>query len=215
MADRTITISSAGKTFSVTGWKIGWLHARAEIVDAVAAVKQFLTFVNGSPFQPAIAQALTLPTDAVLAIGNNLAARSELLTAGLNAAGFDARRSDGTYFVIADAAPLGYPDGAALCADLPRLAGVVAVPVQAFQDDPSRPSSLVRFACCKRPEVISEAVDRLAKCGSDSAASGADSSWWRFGLRFRFRAQTSTESPRLRLGTRLGARFPHDLAAST
>jgi N-succinyldiaminopimelate aminotransferase len=162
MAERTITISSAGKTFSVTGWKIGWLHARADLVDAIAAVKQFLTFVNGSPFQPAVAQALALPEPDLLAIGADLAARSRLLTDGLNAAGFDARPSDGTYFVIADAAALGYPDGAALCEDLPRLAGVVAVPVQAFQADPSRPSSLVRFACCKRPEVICEAAERLA-----------------------------------------------------
>jgi N-succinyldiaminopimelate aminotransferase len=162
MADRTITISSAGKTFSVTGWKIGWLHARADLVDAIAAVKQFLTFVNGSPFQPAVAEALRLPKPDLLAIAADLRARSELLTGGLLAAGFDVRPSDGTYFVIADAAPLGYADGEALCRELPALAGVVAVPVQAFLDDPAVPSSLVRFACCKRPEVIKEAARRLA-----------------------------------------------------
>ncbi|GLY16198.1 aminotransferase [Kineosporia sp. NBRC 101677] len=162
MAARTVTISSAGKTFSVTGWKIGWLHARPEIVDAVTAVKQFLTYVNGSPFQPAVATGLALPDEQIRAIGTDLAQRSALLTDGLKAAGFGVRPSDGTYFVIADAAPLGYADGAALCNDLPRLAGVVGVPVQAFAEDPSQPSSLVRFACCKRPEVIAEAASRLA-----------------------------------------------------
>ena len=162
MADRTITISSAGKTFSVTGWKIGWLHARADLVDAIAAVKQFLTFVNGSPFQPAIAQGLLMPEVGFRARANDLQDRSRLLTDGLRAAGFEVRASEGTYFVIADAAPLGYADGEAFCRALPGLAGVVAVPVQAFHDDPARPSSLMRFACCKRPEVIKEAVSRLA-----------------------------------------------------
>ncbi|MBT0769821.1 pyridoxal phosphate-dependent aminotransferase [Kineosporia sp. J2-2] len=162
MADRTVTISSAGKTFSVTGWKIGWLHARPELVDAITAVKQFLTYVNGSPFQPAVATGLALPDEVLTEIGADLGRRSALLTEGLAAAGFGVRASEATYFVIADAAPLGYSDGAALCDDLPRLAGVVGVPVQAFAEDPSRPSSLVRFACCKRPEVIAEAADRLA-----------------------------------------------------
>jgi N-succinyldiaminopimelate aminotransferase len=162
MAERTVTISSAGKTFSVTGWKIGWLHARPDVVDAITAVKQFLTYVNGSPFQPAVAQGLALPDDEIRAIGADLGQRSTLLTEGLAAAGFGVRPSDGTYFVIADAAPLGYSDGAALCDDLPRLAGVVGVPVQAFAKDPSQPSSLVRFACCKRTEVIEEAAKRLA-----------------------------------------------------
>jgi N-succinyldiaminopimelate aminotransferase len=162
MAERTITISSAGKTFSVTGWKIGWLHARPDLVDAIATVKQFLTFVNGSPFQPAVAEGLLMPEPDFLQIGTDLNSRSELLTKGLLAAGFDVRPSDGTYFVIADAAPLGYPDGATLCRDLPSLAGVVAVPVQAFNDDQAETTSLVRFACCKRPEVIEEAVRRLA-----------------------------------------------------
>ena len=162
MADRTITISSAGKTFSVTGWKIGWVQARPDLIDAIAAVKQFLTFVNGSPFQPAVAQALLLPEVRFQEIATDLQARSELLTGGLVAAGFDVRPSDGTYFVIADAAPLGYSDGLALCLDLPSLVGVVAVPVQAFHDDPTAPSSLVRFAACKRPEVIADAASRLS-----------------------------------------------------
>jgi len=162
MAERTVTISSAGKTFSVTGWKIGWLHARADVVDAVLAVKQFLTYVNGGPFQSAVARGLELPEEEIHAVGADLGRRSDLLTQGLRAAGFGVRPSDGTYFVIADAAELGRPDGAAFCLDLPHLAGVVAVPVQAFAEDPSQPSSLIRFACCKRPEVIAEAAERLA-----------------------------------------------------
>lgn len=162
MADRTITISSAGKTFSVTGWKIGWIHARSDLIEAIAAVKQFLTFVNGSPFQPAVAEALLMPAARFRDIATDLQARSRLLTDGLLAAGFDVRPSDGTYFVIADAAPLGYPDGLTLCLDLPSLVGVVAVPVQAFHDDPTVPSSLVRFAACKRPEVLVDAVSRLS-----------------------------------------------------
>ncbi len=162
MADRTITISSAGKTFAVTGWKIGWLHARPDLVDAIATVKQFLTYVNGSPFQPAVAIGLGLPDPVIRGIATDLRARSELLTEGLLAAGFDVRPSDGTYFVIADAAGLGHADAVELCQELPKLAGVVAVPVSAFHDDPSPARSLVRFACCKRPEVIEEAVRRLA-----------------------------------------------------
>ena len=162
MADRTITVSSAGKTFSVTGWKIGWVHARPDLIDAVATVKQFLTYVNGSPFQPAVATGLGLPDPVLKGIAADLEARSELLTERLLAAGFDVRPSEGTYFVIADAAPLGRADAVELCQELPALAGVVAVPVQAFHDDPSRAGSLVRFACCKRPEVIKEAVGRLA-----------------------------------------------------
>jgi N-succinyldiaminopimelate aminotransferase len=134
----------------------------ADLLDAIAAVKQFLTFVNGSPFQPAVAEALLMPEARFQAVAGDLQARSELLTSGLVAAGFDVRPSDGTYFVIADAAPLGYTDGTARCLDLPALVGVVAVPVQAFHDDPDIPSSLVRFAACKRPEVIAEAASRLA-----------------------------------------------------
>ena len=163
MAARTLTVSSAGKTFSVTGWKVGWLHARPELVEAVAAVKQFLTFAGGSPFQPAVAAGLRLGDDELLGLGADLASRSARLTEGLAEAGFDVRPSDGTYFVTADVSGLGYADGAAFCLDLPALAGVVAVPVQAFHDDPGRASSLVRFAACKRPEVIEEAVGRLSR----------------------------------------------------
>jgi N-succinyldiaminopimelate aminotransferase len=162
MADRTVTISSAGKTFSVTGWKVGWLHARADVVSAITTVKQFLTYVNAGPFQPAIAQALALPDESYDATAAQLQAGRDVLVAGLREAGFDVRMPEGTYFVVADAAPLGYRDGLTLCRDLPKLCGVVAVPMQVFYDDAEAGRSLVRFACCKRPEVLREAAARLA-----------------------------------------------------
>ncbi len=161
MAERTLTISSAGKTFSVTGWKIGWVHGPAELVEAVTTVKQFLTYVNGAPFQPAVANALRLPDEHFAQVAARLQAGRDLLTEGLVEAGFTVSRPGGTYFVVADAAPLGYDDGLALCLDLPRLAGVVAVPVRVFHDDQDAGASLVRFAVCKRPEVLAEAARRL------------------------------------------------------
>ncbi|MFI7587747.1 aminotransferase class I/II-fold pyridoxal phosphate-dependent enzyme [Spongisporangium articulatum] len=162
MAERTISVSSAGKTFSVTGWKIGWLHARADLVDAVLAVKQYLTYVNGSPFQPAVARALTLE-DWFVSAADSLRAGRDLLVGGLSAAGFEVSVPEGGYFVIADAAGLGFADGRALCAQLPTLCGVVGVPFQAFLRPGAAASSLVRFAFCKRPEVIAEASARLAR----------------------------------------------------
>ena len=161
MAERTLTISSAGKTFSVTGWKIGWLHGPAELVDAVLAVKQFLTFVSGSPFQPAVARALGAPAPEFTARADDLGRRRELLAGGLADAGFDVHLPQAGYFVLADAAPLGYSDGLALSRELPALAGVVGVPVQVFCDDPTTAPSLLRFAFCKRDDVLLDAVARL------------------------------------------------------
>lgn len=163
MADRTITISSAAKTFSVTGWKIGWLHAQPELVAAARAVKQFLTYVNGAPFQPAVANALDLDDGFYTDLAAGLQRKRDLLSDGLRAAGFDVFASRGTYFVVTDAEPLGYADGAELCWRLPELVGVAAVPVAVFHDDPDAARSLVRFAFCKRDEVLAEAVERLAK----------------------------------------------------
>jgi N-succinyldiaminopimelate aminotransferase len=161
MADRTISISSAGKTFSVTGWKIGWVTARPELVDAVTTVKQFLTYVNAGPLQPAAAVGLGLPDEVYAGVAARLQAGRDLLLDGLTDAGFTVSSPAGTYFVIADAAPLGFSDGLQLCRSLPGLCGVVAVPVQVFHDDVSHARSLVRFAFCKRPEVLTEAVARL------------------------------------------------------
>jgi len=161
MAERTVTISSAGKTFSVTGWKVGWLHGPAELVTAARAVKQFLTFVNAGPFQPAVANALALPDETFTGLARSLQSKRDLLCAGLAEGGLRVLPTAGTYFVIADAAPLGYDDGVALCRDLPRAVGVAAVPVSVFADDKPAAASLVRFAFCKRDEVLAEAVRRL------------------------------------------------------
>ncbi|UZN04433.1 pyridoxal phosphate-dependent aminotransferase [Cellulomonas sp. S1-8] len=167
MAARTLTISSSGKTFSFTGWKIGWVSGPAELVTAVRTVKQFLTYVSGAPFQPAVAHALTDPAALAWVDGlvASLAERRDLLCAGLRGAGFDVVRPDGTYFVLADAAPLGAVDGAAFCRELPARAGVVGVPVSAF----TRPGSAthdalrtwVRFTFVKRRDVLEDAVARL------------------------------------------------------
>ena len=163
--ERTISISSGGKTFSTTGWKIGWITAPATLVTSVLAVKQYLTFVNGAPFQPAIATGLGLP-DAVFAdAAATLRDKRDLLAAGLEAAGFTVSLPDAGYFVVADAAPLGYSDGAVLCRELPERAGVVGVPVSAFvhPDRQDAYRSLVRFAFCKRHDVLEEASARLSR----------------------------------------------------
>ncbi len=162
--DRTVTVSSAGKTFSTTGWKIGWLTAPPALVDAITTVKQFLTYVNGAPFQPAVAAGLRLPAEVFTGIASTLAAKHELLAEGLRTAGFDVLHPDGGYFVIADAAPLGFDDARALCLALPERAGVVGVPVSAFvrPEHAGGYRSLVRFAFCKRRSVLDEAVSRLS-----------------------------------------------------
>lgn len=165
MADRTVTISSAGKTFSVTGWKVGWLHGPAELVAAVRAVKQFVTFVSGGPFQPAVATALGYGDDFYEGLTADLTRKRDLLCAGLEAAGFDVFTPAGSYFVVADAAPLGYADGVALCQSLPEMAGVAAVPVSVFCDHREASQSLVRFAFCKRDDVLVEATRRLSRLG--------------------------------------------------
>ncbi|TDT33479.1 pyridoxal phosphate-dependent aminotransferase [Naumannella halotolerans] len=161
MRERTISISSAGKTFSVTGWKIGWACAPAPLVQAVQTVKQFMTFVNGAPFQYAIARGLLLPPERFEQIRADLQRGRDLLVPGLQAAGLQVLPSQGTYFVTADISPLGETDGHEFCRSLPRRCGVAAVPSQVFYADPY-PRPLVRFAVCKQPEVLAEAADRLA-----------------------------------------------------
>ena len=161
MAERTLTISSAGKTFSVTGWKIGWIHGPEELVAAVRAVKQFLTFAGGAPFQPAVANALALPDETFAAIAGDLRPKRDLLMAGLREAGMRVFEPQGTYFVVADLAPLGVTDAAAYARAMPERVGVAAVPVSVFCDDPTLAPTLLRFAFCKRDEVLTEALTRL------------------------------------------------------
>jgi N-succinyldiaminopimelate aminotransferase len=163
MAERTMTVSSAGKTFSVTGWKVGWATGPAPLIDAVRTVKQFLTYVNGAPFQPAVAAGLRLPDSYFSAAAWSLRERRDNLCAGLVAAGFAIHVPAGTYFVMADTGPLGYLDGAQLSLELPERCGVVAVPAAAFYSNPRAPTPLLRFTFCKQPAVLEEAVRRLRK----------------------------------------------------
>ena len=163
MRDRTIQISSAGKTFSVTGWKIGWACAPRELISAVTTTKQFLTYVNGGPFQYAVAEALRLPPERIAEVTDRLRAGRDQLRDGLTSAGLQPFRCQGTYFLTADVADLGYTDGVDFCLDLPRKVGVVAVPSRVFYVDPGPAKTYVRFAFCKRPELLAEASTRLAQ----------------------------------------------------
>ena len=163
--DRTVTISSGGKTFSTTGWKVGWMTGPSELLQVILAVKQFLTYVNAAPFQPAIAVGLGLPDEFFHGVAQVLRDKRDLLSAGLRRAGFSVSESQGSYFVVADAAPLGFADAADLCRRLPELAGVVAVPISAFVTDEHKGdyASLVRFAFCKRVDVLERASAQLAE----------------------------------------------------
>ena len=167
MAERTLTISSAGKTFSATGWKVGWVSGPAEAVAAVRTVKQFLTYVGSGPFQPAVALALGLGDEVYAGLSGSLQAKRDLLVSGLRAAGLEVAVPSGTYFVVADAAPLGAVDALEFCRRLPSVAGVVGVPVSVFHDDPEAARTLVRFAFCKADTVLAEAVSRLARAGRE------------------------------------------------
>lgn len=164
-APRTLTISSAGKTFRTTGWKVGWVSGPADLVDAVLTVKQFLTYSGSAPFQPAIAAGLRLGDDYFAGLVGQMQSAAELLGDGLRRAGFAVSKPAGTYFTVADAAPLGAEDARSFCFDLAETAGVVAIPLTAFVRRGQRPdaATLVRFAACKRPEVIAEASDRLVR----------------------------------------------------
>ena len=161
MAERTVTISSAGKMFNCTGWKTGWVCGPEELVSAVRAAKQFITFVGGAPFQPAVAYALTHETEWARGLRDDLAGKRDRLAAGLAEAGFGVHPTAGTYFICADVRPLGFTDGEDLCRQLPERIGVAAVPVQVFTDNPDRWRHVVRFAFCKKDEVLDLAIARL------------------------------------------------------
>jgi N-succinyldiaminopimelate aminotransferase len=163
MAERTVSISSAGKTFAVTGWKIGWVTGTPAIVTAVTTAKQFLTFTSGAPFQPAVANALALGNDYFDALRADLQSRRDLLCDGLEELGFGVHRPQGTYFVTTDIRPLGHTDGIDFCRMLPERTGVVAIPHQVFYDHPEPGRPLVRWAFCKQPQTLQEALTRLQK----------------------------------------------------
>ncbi len=164
MAERTLTISSGGKTFHTTGWKIGWMSGPAPLVSAARTAKQFLTYVNGAPFQPAMAVGLGLPDSYFQGLSATLQVARDHLVAGLRDAGFLTYEPEATYFTTVDIRPLVTDgDGKAFCRSLPKRCGVVAVPNEVFYARPEHGRHLVRFACCKRIEVIDEAVERLTK----------------------------------------------------
>jgi N-succinyldiaminopimelate aminotransferase len=165
MAERTVTISSAAKMFNCTGWKIGWACGPADLIAGVRAAKQYLTYVGGAPFQPAVAHALDHEDAWVAALRKSYRGKRDRLAGALTDIGFDVHDSFGTYFLCADPRPLGYDDSTAFCAQLPERVGVAAIPMSAFLDPDSPDSAgwnhLVRFAFCKRDDTLDEAISRL------------------------------------------------------
>ena len=159
MADRTLTISSVGKSFSFTGWKIGWCSGPAELVRSVRTVKQFLTFAGGTPLQHAAAAALRLPPVHLRRLRDELRSNRDVLAGAIAAAGWQPLVPAGTYFINADVGV----EAAGFCAELPQRCGVVAIPTSVFYDDRAAGETLVRFAFCKRPEVIAAAAERLLR----------------------------------------------------
>ena len=183
MAERTLTVSSVGKSFSFTGWKIGWCSGPATLVAAARTVKQYLTFAGGRPLQHAAAAALRLPPAELKALADDLRVKRDQLCAGLAAAGLQPLIPAGTYFVNADVGS----DAAAYCAQLPERCGIVAIPTSVFYDDKQAARTLVRFAFCKRREVIAEAVQRLLEPGVSASQ--------RLGRAARLRRPAETRGP--------------------
>lgn len=162
--ERTVTISSAGKTFSFTGWKVGWATGPAELIAAVRTVKQFLSYSSGTAFQPAVAQALDSEAHFFSDFALDLRQRSEVLAGGLESAGMRVYRPQGTYFIVADVAPLGVTNALDLARLMPEKIGVAGIPLSVFchEDGARRTRSLMRFAFCKKPELLIEASRRLS-----------------------------------------------------
>jgi N-succinyldiaminopimelate aminotransferase len=163
MSERTLTISSAGKSFSFTGWKVGWASGPADLVRAVLTAKQFLTFTSGAPLQPAIASALALPDEYYAGFRASLEAKRDRLSTGLREIGFEVFVPEGTYFVTTDIRPLGFDDGIDFCLRLPERCGVVAIPHEVFYDDLYAGKHLVRWAFCKQDSVLNGALERLQR----------------------------------------------------
>jgi len=163
MFERTVTIGSGGKSFSFTGWKIGWASGPRELIHAVRVVRQHLSFVSGGPFQYAMAHGLGLPDTYFREFRADLSAKRDILAGGLDALGFGVLEAQGTYFITTDVTPLGYASGLEFCEDIPHRARVVAIPHSGLADDPIVTGPYVRWAFCKRPEVLHEALERLER----------------------------------------------------
>jgi N-succinyldiaminopimelate aminotransferase len=163
MFERTVTVGSGGKSFSFTGWKVGWASGPAHLISAVRVVRQHLSYVSGGPFQFAMAAGLRLPDSYFTDFRADLSDKRDLLSTGLAGLGFGVLESEGTYFLTTDVRPLGYADGLQFCRDMPHRAGVVAIPHQALCDDPAIGAPYVRWAFCKRPSVLQEALERLER----------------------------------------------------
>ncbi|AGF71813.1 pyridoxal phosphate-dependent aminotransferase [Corynebacterium halotolerans] len=168
MFERTVTVSSAAKSYNVTGWKTGWALAPAPLLDAVLKAKQFMSYVGATPFQPAVAHALEHEDAWLREMVTALADGRDLLGDALREAGLKVHGTAGTYFTVADISPLGYPDGVEFCLDLPAKIGVAAIPVQVFCDEPGPWRTKVRFAFCKREDTLREAARRLSRLRSAS-----------------------------------------------
>jgi N-succinyldiaminopimelate aminotransferase len=163
MAERTVTVGSAGKSLSMTGWKVGWATGPTDLVAAVRVTRQHLSFVSGGPFQWAVVEGLALPDDYWTSFRDGLERRRDQLCTGLADLGLPTTVPQGTYFATTDVRPLGYADGWEFCRDLPQRAGVVAIPHEVFHDDPEAGKPFVRWAFCKEPDVLAEALDRLGR----------------------------------------------------
>jgi N-succinyldiaminopimelate aminotransferase len=161
MAERTLTAGSAGKTFSVTGWKVGWLTGPDHLVTAARSVKQYLSYASGAPLQPAVATALTTQDAWVAGLRDSLQSRRDLLVDGLTELGLTTYRPEGTYFATSDVRSVGYDDGTAFCRELPERAGVVAIPCAVFYGSPDRGRFLVRWTFSKQEAVLTRALSRL------------------------------------------------------
>ncbi len=161
MAERTLTISSSGKTFSFTGWKVGWASGPAHLVAAVEGAKNWLSYSSGAPFQPAIAEALRHHASFHENLRAELEAKRDLMCKALAGLGFGVRVPEGTYFITTDIRPLGHTDGLRFCTEMAQNIGVVAIPAVAFYDDRTEGDPLIRWAFCKRDEILQQGLDRL------------------------------------------------------
>ncbi len=163
MWERTITVGSGGKSFSFTGWKVGWASGPADLIGPVRVVRQHLSYVSSGPFQPAIAAGLRLPGSYFTGLAAKMRTRRDLLSIGLTSLGFEIIPALGTYFVTTDVRSVGYASGSRFCRELPRRAGVVAIPIAALADDHDRFDPYVRWTFAKSESVLQDALARLAR----------------------------------------------------